>query len=311
MGGLIRSGGATGNQGGSVAKLLLHHPEEYRVRALTRNPDSAAARELAGLGAEIVRADLTVPSDVPPALEGCWGVFGVTNFYDTSIKDDPGSEEQQGKHLAKAALDAGVQCFVWSTLPSSEKLSEGKLVSRIYEGKYHVDEYIREINLPGVFVYTGTFYENLIYRNHVKYDKEQDIIEFTQPILLPETRLAMLYVEKDLSAIVKAIFDQWDTKHGELNHKYLYAMNTRIAQSEISEAIEKLSGKHVKYTVLETTGVQDRDIMFRLYNHGYMYRGARIPDENVFKLLGVKFHDFEDFVRDKLLPYLGLEVVSE
>lgn len=51
--------------------------------------------------------------------------------------------------------------------------------------------------------------------------------------------------------------------------------------------------------------------MFRLYNHGYMYRGARIPDENVFKLLGVKFHDFEDFVRDKLLPYLGLEVVSE
>lgn len=129
-------------------------------------------------------------------------------------------------------------------------------------GKYHVDEYIREINLPGVFVYTGTFYENLIYRNHVKYDKEQDIIEFTQPILLPETRcmiyvftdcifsmhdsdanpseiVAMLYVEKDLSAIVKAIFDQWDTKHGELNHKYLYAMNTRIAQSEISEAIEK------------------------------------------------------------------------
>lgn len=49
----------------------------------------------------------------------------------------------------------------------------------------------------------------------------------------------MLYVEKDLSAIVKAIFDQWDTKHGELNHKYLYAMNTRIAQREISETIEK------------------------------------------------------------------------
>ena len=67
----------------------------------------------------------------------------------------------------------------------------------------------------------------------------------------------------------------------------------------------------MKYTIVETTGVQDRDIMFRLYNHRYMYRGARIPDENVFKLLGVKFHDFEDFVRDKLLPYLGLEVVSE
>ncbi|KAL1885703.1 hypothetical protein Plec18167_001198 [Paecilomyces lecythidis] len=307
---LIAVTGATGNQGGSVAKLLLQHPQEYRVRALTRNPDSAAAKQLADLGAEIVRADLTVPSDIPPALKDCWGVFGVTNFYDTKITNDPGSEEQQGKHLAKAALDAGVQCFVWSTLPSSAKLSEGKLVSRIYEGKYHVDDYIREISLPAVFVYTGTFYENLIYRNHVKYDKEQDIIEFKQPILLPETRLAMLYVEKDLSTIVKAIFDQWDTKHEDLNHKYLYAMNARVAQREITEAIEKLSGKQVKYTVLETTGVHDRDIMFHLYNHGYMYRGATVPDENVFKLLGVKFHDLEDFVRDKLLPYLGLKVVS-
>lgn len=111
-----------------------------------------------------------------------------------------------------------------------------------------------------MFVYTGTFYENLIYRNHVKYDKEQDIIEFKQPILLPETRcmiyispiismkdtksnkveiVAMLYVEKDLSTIVKAIFDQWDTKHEDLNHKYLYAMNARVAQREITEAIEK------------------------------------------------------------------------
>jgi uncharacterized protein YbjT (DUF2867 family) len=52
------------------------------VRALTRNPQSNEAEELARLGAEVVRADLTVPSDLPPALKGCWGVFGVTNFYD-------------------------------------------------------------------------------------------------------------------------------------------------------------------------------------------------------------------------------------
>jgi hypothetical protein len=50
------------------------------------------------------------------------------------IKDDPGSEEVQGRNLVKAAFDAGVQCFIWSSLPSSAQISGGRLVSKIYEG---------------------------------------------------------------------------------------------------------------------------------------------------------------------------------
>lgn len=42
------------------------------------------------LGAEVVRADLTIPSDVDAALQGCWGVFGVTNFYDSVCSLPPG-----------------------------------------------------------------------------------------------------------------------------------------------------------------------------------------------------------------------------
>lgn len=68
--------------GGSVAKLLLQHPNEYKVRAVTRNPSSDAAKALQSKGAEVVQSDMTVPSSLRPALEGCWGVFGVTNFYD-------------------------------------------------------------------------------------------------------------------------------------------------------------------------------------------------------------------------------------
>lgn len=79
---LIAVTGATGNQGGSVAKLLLKYPAEYKVRAITRDAQSTAAKALAALGAEIVEADLTKPETLPAAVEGCWGVFGVTNFYD-------------------------------------------------------------------------------------------------------------------------------------------------------------------------------------------------------------------------------------
>lgn len=52
-----------------------------------------------------------------------------------NIKDDPGSEEQQGKNLVDAAIEAGtIECLLWSTLPSSKKISGGRFVSRIYEG---------------------------------------------------------------------------------------------------------------------------------------------------------------------------------
>lgn len=69
--------------GGSVAKLLLQYPKQYAVRCLTRNPDSEKAKVLASLGAEVVKGDLTVPSTLPEVIKGAWGVFAVTDFYDT------------------------------------------------------------------------------------------------------------------------------------------------------------------------------------------------------------------------------------
>ena len=79
---IIAVTGATGNQGGSVAKFLLQYPKEYTVRALTRDPESENARALSKLGAEVIQADLTKPETLPAAVKDCWGVFGVTNFYD-------------------------------------------------------------------------------------------------------------------------------------------------------------------------------------------------------------------------------------
>lgn len=69
--------------GGSVANLLVNYPDQYLVRCLTRNPSSDKAKALAAKGAQLVKADLTVPSTLPDAFKGVWGVFAVTDFYDT------------------------------------------------------------------------------------------------------------------------------------------------------------------------------------------------------------------------------------
>ncbi|KAM5345998.1 hypothetical protein ACJ41O_011859 [Fusarium nematophilum] len=243
--------GATGTQGGSVAKLLVQHPEEYRVRCLTRNPDSPKAKALAALGADLVKADLTVPSTLPPAFKGVWGVFAVTDFYDTAVLDDPMSEEKQGQHIVEASVEAGVECFLWSTLPSSHEISGGKFVTRLYE-------------------------------------------------------VTSLYVEKDLSAVCKALFDQWDSKSASLDGKYFLASGARETMGQINAVLEKVSGKKVVYKVKPTCGIPDRDIMLQLYNGVGMYPGVKIPTPEVLDL-GVKLHTAEDYIRERLLPHLGLE----
>ena len=60
---------------------------------------------------------------------------------------------------------------------------------------------------------------------------------------------------------------------------------------------------------MPTTGVEERDKMFALYNKIGMYPGVEIPDPLVLEL-GVKLHDVDDYMREQLLPHLGLEAVS-
>jgi hypothetical protein len=66
-----------------------------------------------------------------------------------------------------------------------------------------------------------------------------------------------------------------------------------------------VTGKKCTWDSLATTGVPDRDIMYQLYNEIGMYGNKELPDENIIAL-GVKMHDIEDFVRERLVPYLGL-----
>jgi nucleoside-diphosphate-sugar epimerase len=54
--GVILVTGATGQQGGAVARELL--ARQHTVRAMTRKPDSDAAEALARQRAEVVKGDL-------------------------------------------------------------------------------------------------------------------------------------------------------------------------------------------------------------------------------------------------------------
>jgi uncharacterized protein YbjT (DUF2867 family) len=130
--------GATGRQGGAVARRLLKRG--HRVRALTRDPEKPAARALAEMGAEVTRGDLDDRPSVERALEGVYGVFSVQNFWEAGYD----REVSQGITLADAAKAQGVKHFLYSSVGSSYR----KTGIAAFDGKWEIEEHIRRIGLP-------------------------------------------------------------------------------------------------------------------------------------------------------------------
>src|SRR5947209_8924264 len=109
--------GATGQQGGAVARHLL--ASGWKVRALTRDRWKPSARVLTELGAEVVEGDLERPASLFPAVEGVYGVFGVQ----TNWEDGVAAEIRQGKNLADISKAAGVRHFVYSSVGGADRRS--------------------------------------------------------------------------------------------------------------------------------------------------------------------------------------------
>src|SRR3989442_12287905 len=148
---LIAVIGATGHQGGGVVRAL-QASGQFKVRALTRNPDKH--RELAE---EVVEADLDKPETLKAAFEGAHGVFLVTNF------QEAGSNElKQATAAISAAQDAGVKHFIWSTLPDVEAISGGKFNVPHFTGKAKIDQVVKDGGFENyTFVIAPFYYQNL------------------------------------------------------------------------------------------------------------------------------------------------------
>jgi uncharacterized protein YbjT (DUF2867 family) len=149
---LIAVIGATGQQGGAVVRAL-QAGGQFKVRALSRNPGKH--RELA---AEVVEADLNRPETLKAAFEGAHGVFLVTNFWEEGT-----DELKQATAAVRAAKDAGVKHFVWSTLPNVEAISGGKFNVPHFTGKARIDLIVQKAGFVNhTFVIAPFFYQNLV-----------------------------------------------------------------------------------------------------------------------------------------------------
>lgn len=223
---LILVSGATGNQGGTVARKLLE--QGFRVRALTRDPEKLAARALAEGGAEVVRGDLEDRFSLDLELEGVYGVFSVQNFFEAGYE----GEVRQGKMLADAAKEAGVSHFVYSSVGSAYR----ETGIPHFESKWEVEEHVREISLPYTILRPVFFMQN--------WETMRDqILEGTlaQP-LDPDKPLQQVNTE-DIGVFAAMAFEDTERWIG----REVDLAGDELTMLEVAETFSSVSGREIGY----------------------------------------------------------------
>jgi uncharacterized protein YbjT (DUF2867 family) len=280
--------GATGAQGGSVARHLLARGG-YAVRALTRDPDSDRARALRDAGAETVQGDLSDPASLRAALEGADGVFGVTNFWEHF-----GREREHGRNLVDAVAASGVEQFVFSTLPHAKAISGGELEVPHFDIKAELEQYARQ-RVPGAtFIHVAFYYENFL--SFFPPRRQEDgtfVVGFPQG----DTPLAGVAVE-DLGGVVAPIFD----RPGEFRTRTVGVVGDDLPASEYARTLSRVLGKtvlyqHVPREVFAAYGFPGADDLANMFDFNRRFIPDRRADAEESRRLYPGMQTFETWLQ--------------
>ncbi|NII82695.1 MULTISPECIES: NmrA/HSCARG family protein [unclassified Pedobacter] len=235
---LITIVGVLGKQGLSAARTLLESGQ-YRVRGITRRIDSPEAQLLAQKGAELISLPLNLgyKKDFVEAFRGSYGVFLMT----PSIAPPQTHEMELGIQLADAAVEAGVQHVIFSSLENVDKITEGKKFAPHFTDKAKIEAYIRTLPITSSFIYMAFFYTNLM--------------EFYPPRMEGDTLVFPIYLPKDFRApfvdpltatgpAVLEIFSHPEYYKG----KSLPVIGDIISPQEMVDTFVQVTGKKAVYS---------------------------------------------------------------
>ena len=146
--------GATGKQGGAVARALLARGG-HQIHAVTRDPESEAAQLLAKAGARLVEANFRSRDSLTRAMEGMDAVFAMTTFFEEGVD----AEMDQGKALIEAAGAAGAPYVVYTSVAGADQ----KTGIPHFDSKYEVEKHLQTSGLAYAVVAPVYFMENMYF----------------------------------------------------------------------------------------------------------------------------------------------------
>lgn len=181
--------GATGHQGGAVARSLLDRG--FAVQGLTRDPDQPAARELEEIGATMVRGDLYEPETLEPLTADVDGVFCVADFWSEGYT----GQVRQATNLARVAADAGVDHFVVSGVAGSDRDSG----LPHFESCEKIEANVRKFGLPWTFLRPVFFMQNFE-------GFRPDIVDGTLALPITEDTIHQVFDYRDMGPVAAQVF---------------------------------------------------------------------------------------------------------
>ena len=218
--------GVTGKQGGAVAQAL--QSTGFRLRGLTRKPDSERAAALARQGVDIMKGDLDDETTLRRALTGAWGVFGVQNAAEAGVQ----REEEQGKRLAMLAREAGVEHYVYTSVGSAHTQTGVPH----FDNKWRIEETVRDLRFPSHVILRPVFFmENLM----APFSLQGDTLSWA---LGPATKLQMIAVD-DIGWFGARAF----THAATLNRREIDLAGDVRTMAEAAEILTKALGRPITF----------------------------------------------------------------
>lgn len=280
--------GATGSQGKGVVNALVNQGV-FHVRAVTRNPETYA-----GQAHEAVKADLNDTDSLKNAFKDAYGIFVVTNFWEGA------DEFAQGENAVEAAKEAGVQHFIWSTLPNVESISDGEFNVPHFTGKAKVDALVKSAGFKyHTFVQSPFYYQNFS-GMFSSQPKDDGTIGWTLPID-PAKKVVHMSDINDLGKVVAGIFLQPDAVG---NGGYLSLATELNSFNDILAAF-KANGKdysftHVPGEVFSTffEGAKELTEMFGYFEkHTYMGPNSKTRIDLAKQMANDDFLSFREWIK--------------
>src|ERR671917_2699708 len=261
---LILVSGATGQQGGAVARSLL--VRGFGVRALTRDPEKSEAKELAGLGAEVASGDLEDRASIERVLDGVHGVFSVQQFFEAGYE----GEVRQGVQLADAAKAAGVDHYVYSSVGSAHR----ETGIPHFDSKFEVEEHVRASGVPYTVLRPVYFMQNWEMMR-------EPILGGTLPQPLDPDKPFQMIDAEDIGVFAAMALedpDKWIGRDVDL-------AGDELTMPEIAGTFSRVIGRDVDYFQVPWEGFEEQmgeeyAFMYRWFNdHGYEANIAALRDE--------------------------------
>jgi uncharacterized protein YbjT (DUF2867 family) len=184
--------GATGTQGGAIARELL--AAQLAVRALVRDPASARAQALRNAGASLVEGDLRDRASIARACEGVRAAYAIT----TPFEHGADEELQQGQNILAAAREADLPWLIQASVAAADRAPVPH-----FRSKARIEEQLYDAAIPWTVIAPSYFYENVL-------GARAAIREGRLPIALPADTPLDQVALGNLGALVVAVLNRPD-----------------------------------------------------------------------------------------------------